>query len=327
MRWVNEERGAAAVLTAVSMTAIIAMAAFAVDAGALYSERRELQNGADAAALAIAEDCADESLPCFDATALATGDAYADANASDSAALIHDIALDPTARTVTVTVRSEDEAGETVLAPYFAQIIGFNGTEVQAAATAEWGYPLSLKTFPLIISDCEWNDPSNPLQEGPPFGGSPAVFYIHDGGSEATCPHGPSGWDLPGGFGWLSADDGPCQAFVKKGLWVPTDPGASPSNGCTAKLIKDAIFHKVVMLPYYEDLTGTGNSIEYKVAGLGAFYVTGYYFGGQFKEPSGGPYPCSGDERCISGYHTYETIYDGELGGEDRGVTLVKLTN
>jgi hypothetical protein len=40
-----------------------------------------------------------------------------------------------------------------------------------------------------------------------------------------------------------------------------------------------------------------------------------------------GAYPCGGDERCFSGYPTSMEIYDGDLGGTDRGVLLIKLTN
>ena len=47
-----------AVIVAISLTALIGMAAFAIDVGALYGERRQLQSGADAGALAVAEDCA-----------------------------------------------------------------------------------------------------------------------------------------------------------------------------------------------------------------------------------------------------------------------------
>ena len=359
MRWVTEERGAAAVLTAVSLTALIAMAAFAIDTGALYAERRELQNGADAAALAIAEDCAYEILPCTGAFAQITGDAYADANASDSAALIHDIALDPTGKTVTVTVRSEDEAGETVMAPFFAQVIGFDGTEVQAAATAEWGFPRGIRQAPpLIISDCEYNPGYIPPTW--PEKGDPFIFYFHDGNSpdfneeEGSCHESTSGFDLPGGFGWLAASG--CGIDLDTGTDHLADPGSSPSNGCTPEVLKKRLMphHEskqvATVLPYFSQcvagdgdcmlgLGGLGNNIWYTVSDFGGFFVTGYNFGGQYKQqteelfyPDGEPFlpaglPCTGDERCIAGYFAEATIYDGTPGGTDRGVILIKLTN
>jgi len=54
----NDDRGAAGILIAVMMVFLLGMAGLVVDVGAMYQERRALSNGADAAALAIAEDCA-----------------------------------------------------------------------------------------------------------------------------------------------------------------------------------------------------------------------------------------------------------------------------
>ena len=51
----SRERGAAGVLVAVMMLAIIGAGALAVDMGQIYAERAALQNGADAGALAAVE--------------------------------------------------------------------------------------------------------------------------------------------------------------------------------------------------------------------------------------------------------------------------------
>ena len=58
-----------------------------IDVGALYAERRQLQNGADAAALAVAEDCAEGD--CLDE--MATAKTYADSNAKDDAANVDEV--------------------------------------------------------------------------------------------------------------------------------------------------------------------------------------------------------------------------------------------
>lgn len=70
------------------------------------------------------------------------------------------------------------------------------------------------------------------------------------------------------------------------------------------------------------DIDGQGNNGRYLVGGFGLFHVHGYKFGGQFKVNP----PCSGDVRCISGYFTSGAIYDGEFGGPDFGIVIVKLT-
>ena len=47
-----DDSGATAVLFAVMIVVLLGLGAFAIDAGALYSERRSLQGAADAGALA-----------------------------------------------------------------------------------------------------------------------------------------------------------------------------------------------------------------------------------------------------------------------------------
>ena len=95
MRRLNDDRGAAGVVVALFAVAIFGMAAFALDTAAIYEERRELQNGADAAALAVAEDCLRLPQTCNAGAADATAAGYADANAEDGAALVDDTRSTP----------------------------------------------------------------------------------------------------------------------------------------------------------------------------------------------------------------------------------------
>jgi Flp pilus assembly protein TadG len=57
----KDERGAIGVVVALLMIPLMGFAAIAIDVSAMYAERPQLQNGADAAALAIAQDCAVDS--------------------------------------------------------------------------------------------------------------------------------------------------------------------------------------------------------------------------------------------------------------------------
>ncbi|MFQ5947584.1 MAG: pilus assembly protein TadG-related protein [Acidimicrobiia bacterium] len=331
MRRLTEDRGASGVLVAILLVALLAMAGFAIDAAALYQERRELRNGADAAVLAIAEDCGIGILPCDKAYAGATAQYYADVNASDGAAGVGGVLLDQVTRTVSLTTSTlEADTGSTIFEPYFLQVVGYDGTTVRASATAAWGYPGSLPTLPLIISDCEWLKVT--LQSGPPFSGSPTKFFFHDGNPAEPC-NAQAGLDkdqdgfLPSGFGWLGTT-GVCEAQSAKGQWVGEDPGSSPSKGCSAARFRDEVYSETVILPFFSDvdgIQGQGANGRYLVAGFGAFYVTGYNFGGLFKAPSAATAPCSGDERCIAGYFTTATVFVGGFGGDDRGVVLVKL--
>ena len=325
MRRLRSEDGAATVVIAVMLVALIGMVAFALDAAALYQEKSELQNGADAAALAIAEDCGLEAAPCTTPAGHATAGVYADANANDAAAGVASVSLQTGLQQVTVRTSTVDgTSGATILAPFFAQVLGYEGTTVEAEATAAWGHPRSLGTLPLIFSDCEWEkygEPAGPLQPGPEYTGPPTILYFH--GDAEPCHSSPSGQDMPGGFGWLAAT-GACEAEPTVGEWVGIDPGASPTTSCDSSHLF-ALLDTVILLPFFDDIAGTGNGATYHVAGFGAFHLTGFNFGGQFKGPSTSTAPCKGEDRCIAGYFTTATVGTGEFGGEDRGVILVKL--
>jgi hypothetical protein len=326
MHRLRNEDGASAVVFALFAVVLFGMAAFALDTAAIYQERRELQNGADAAALAVAEDCLRFPASCTLGAAGGTASGYADANADDGVSQVDAVTLDVVAQQVDVKLRTEDTAGATVLAPIFGRVLGFNGASVTAKSSAVWGRAGEMKTVPLIISDCEWFDVDRPpLQPGPDFVGDPWLFVFHEGNQGRTCDHSNSGFDLPGGFGWLDADAGPCRALFQTGEWKDgVDPGSSPSATCTPAHIADAFLNKPAFLPYYEDKLQQGNNGSYLVSGLGAFWITGYNFGGQFKEPSNDP-PCSGTTRCIAGYFLSTTTSEGEPGGPDRGASIVKL--
>lgn len=343
------ERGATTVFIAISIIGLLAMTAFSFDFGRVYVERRELQVGAEAGALAIARRCAEGACVAgYDAEAEA--DEYADANARDGAAWIQDVDLDMGAQRVHVVTGTEDLDGDNTFDTVFAGVVGFDGLTVGAEATAVWGPPGKLTAMPLIYSECEWEayggkqfvdesvdgnlHYSAAVRDGllPPTSGYTyeerlVTVFFH--GSQGDCHYSPSGQDLPGGFGWL--DGGYfCEIEVEVGVWQTIDPGASPATGCDPVMFEDMI-GEVQLIPYFDGYSGTGNNASYHVSGFGAFYVTGYNFGGQFKEPSiiDGQLPCNGNSRCIEGYFIGDWVASGGSaigGGNDHGVNIVGLT-
>ena len=70
-RLLASERGATAVIFALLLVPMLGFAAIAVDVGSLYAERARLQVAADAAAIAVAQDCARGN--CGDMLATAQG--------------------------------------------------------------------------------------------------------------------------------------------------------------------------------------------------------------------------------------------------------------
>lgn len=323
----NDE-GASLVLVAISMVVLLAFVGLVIDVGRIYDERRQLSRGAEAAALAIAADCATFAKPCDDPTALATGEEYADANAGDGAAAIHTIDLDLAEKRVFVRTKTiVADTGADELEMYLAWIVGFDRMTVYGQAEAIWDYPTGGAALPLIISVCEYNRWVDP-DDGPDES-LMVTIYFHDGNTTEDC-NAQAGQDtdgdgvLSGGFGWVSTD-GDCAADVYEGNWVAEDPGSSASTGCSADELYALIYDKTVILPYFDDTDGLGANGMYHIAGLGAFHVTGYNFGGQYKAPSSTLAPCSGDERCLAGYFTTDQIDQGQIGGQNFGVVLVKL--
>jgi len=314
----NGEGGAVGVFTAITIVVLLGAVGMAIDTGALYWERRQLRNGADAAALAIAEDCALNLVSCNPIGAGIVAQQYADANASDGFAQVIDVDLDLSRKTVTVHLGTLTEDGGTIFEPFFAKVVGFEGTTVHATATAQWGYPSELRgLLPLIISECEF--PS-----GSPLPTAERVIYFHDGNNAEPC-NAQAGHDtdadgvLAGGFGWLDTDAG-CEKYMVADRWYGNDPGSSPSTGCSVPYV-GSLIGRSVPLPIFDDLVGVGTVGNYRIVGFALFHITGYHFGGQF---SVNP-PCRGDERCISGQFTSGVVYEGDTGGDDHGFVIVQL--
>jgi Flp pilus assembly protein TadG len=358
MRWLNRaisplearlgnESGATIVFISVVLIGLMAMTAFVIDFGRIWQERRELQTGATAAVLAIGEDCA---LGLCDGaySELSTADQYADANANDGAAAVRDVDLDLSGQTVHVTTATENTSGGDTMGMLFAGIIGFDTATIGAEAAAAWGTPVQAGVFPLILSECEWEDTTPGWPGGSPGALpvyspgvtlSPAklvtITFLDPQGNGDDCTAQP-GHDadgdgrLPAGFGWIDTSGG-CVSEVTEGGWIGVDPGSSPSNGCrNASEVKRLLFEGPILLAYYEDLELQGNTGTYEVAGHGAFVVAGYNFGGQFKAyrtPLGG-LPCSGSTRCLTGWFVRNVFHGGGpggFGGQDRGAIVIKL--
>ena len=323
MQRLRTERGAVGVFTAILMATLLGMLGLAVDVGAMYDERRQLSNGADAAVLAIAEDCALGVASCDTPTATLTARSFASANASDGAAFIENISLDTAAKTVRVETSTLDPEGNRIFAPFFAQVLGWNGSTIYASASALWGYPASMRNvLPLIISKCEVDKYA---------AGGYATLLFHDGNSTEEC-NAQAGHDmdgdgfLAGGFGWLSSGGTNCTTSdtpLMINTWESADPGSSPSSGCTPLDLSRLVGTKVP-LPIFDDIIGVGAGGSYRILGFTLFEIDGYNFGGQYK--SGNPLPCSGDERCVSGRFTTGTVHDGVPGGPNFGIVIVKLT-
>ncbi|MDH4139162.1 MAG: Tad domain-containing protein [Coriobacteriia bacterium] len=123
--------GAVALMVAVLIVVLLAFAAVTVDAGAYYSHRRQMQTGADAAALAGVQE-----LPGDPGMAVAVAENYASINAPEAS---------DSQFTVSSTFVANDTITVDLLDPamglFFARAIGRDTAEVDAHATAIIGSP------------------------------------------------------------------------------------------------------------------------------------------------------------------------------------------
>ncbi|HEX6328347.1 MAG TPA: pilus assembly protein TadG-related protein [Jiangellaceae bacterium] len=332
-----DDRGAVLVWAATSLAMLLGVGAIVIDAGALFQERRELQNGADAAALAVAKDCAEGD--CLDA--VATAEHYASENAKDRTSDVSTVCGQgvgligcpppPEAEGASGWVRVDTSTLkpgggtriEFLLAPFLD--VANVGQTVEASAVAAWGAPRAASTIPLTFSQCEYETAGGRLFDDPPvFPDGEITIYLHTSEFPEDCLAGPSGGDLPGGFGWLANDDD-CVVEIAAGAdTVGVDTGNDAP--CDPTVWQDVD----VVLPIFDSYDGTGANGQYHIAGFVGFHVTGYRFPRYTWPTQPTRFDCElapgGSGACIRGYFTEVTIPDGEFGGgTDFGARVVKM--
>jgi Flp pilus assembly protein TadG len=366
IRGARNDRGAIGVLVAILIGGgvLFGMGALVIDVGQLYQNRAELQNGADAAALAIAKSCVEGTCT----PSIATG--YADANASgltggtayvnlvcgvNGAGTVGTGACasgnkhcaanpPPGANYADVETSTELANGSHLLPPVFARTLAGNGnyqgTTVYACSQAEWGAPLTANTVGFTISACTWDQatsgttggtPGTSFAPPPPYPPNPSasfdqVVYLK-GGPTGSCSTEPNGAAAPGNFGWTSDPNGNCTVSISSNSYGGST-GNSVSHDCQT-LISNAWSAKTVLyVPIYVSVSATGNNATYTLKGFAAFVITGYSLP-SFNQNDWitGEAPCSGSSSCISGFFTHALIpASGSLGGTNLGADIIKLT-
>jgi hypothetical protein len=363
----GRDAGAASTIVAVLLAGgvLLGMTALVVDVGQLYAEREQLQSGADAAAMAVALDCAMHRTECVSGT-LGGAELASDANARDGRSSVLELcgvdrggpggsnrlpacALPDRGNLtdcigtpmagmsfVQVRTRTEVAAGDYILPFSFAQTLASSGvgSTVGACSRVAFGPPRS--GLALTISRCEYERSitTGTRVAPPPWPPNPAaeaqVFLGVHGSTATTCGAAPpSGWNVPGGFGWLDEDGGSCTFLLGADLNYGGDPGTAPSEDCkdTLEALRDS--HQVIALPIYDGERGTGATAEYHLYKLAAFVVTGYSLPGltvasNVHESFN---PCSGSNKCIYGYFVDVNFLPGDVGmdpGADLGLGAVK---
>lgn len=280
MAGLRKERGASAVIFGLLLVPLFGMLAISVDVGGLYAEKAQLQNGADAAALAVAYQCAVDAGACTGSSAIASQ--YAAANALDGFTTSLTPTIDRDVQTVQVDVHTENEDSSDGLKHPFAALLGFDSTTVPARAIAIYGRPTAGNVIPLALSYCDFNASAS--------GQLTLIQYDQN----KTCT-GPEGQPIEGGFGWLDQGQDECLAYIDlDDATVGSDPGLDPPQNCETLLerLRNATTpaERTVYLPIYKcnpDLAedgcsngSNGQQGEFIIWQFAAFEVTGWMFSG-----------------------------------------------
>ena len=203
----------------------------------------------------------------------------------------------------------------------FAPILGHDAGTVDATAVAAWGAVGRATTLPLTFSECEFIELGGNVDAGT-FPSGLNYVYFHDTTDAGTCPAGPSGADLPGGFGWLDSSD-ECGVDVTADGWVDDKPGNGVPNDCEPSDWQST----EVLVPIYDHTNGlNGSNGTYHVAGFAGFRMSGYRFPGN--EWQNG-FPCGpkpkGGATYICGEFTH-VVTTGEIStGPDYGARVVQM--
>lgn len=292
----RDERGAIGVLVAVLIGGgvLLGMGALAIDVGQIYQNKAELQNGADAGALAVARSCAPGS--CDTSQALTYAVRNASALTGDNAGVdlvcgsgggldscqASSVCPDaPTAGNfVDVQTSTKMANDSTLLPPVFAQTLAgnsdFRGTHVRACAQAVWGPAAQSDSLALTLSYCDWQSLT---AGGSPFG---TLVPVYIKGKDKSCS-GPAGSNLPGGFDWLqTTSSSTCTATID--LTTSTtynNTGNNVSAACKTVLQSYIASYNAgnpvtVFLPIFSATSGSGINATYTIIGLAGFVVTGY---------------------------------------------------
>ena len=265
---IKSKRGQAMILTLVFMTVILGMAAAVVDVGAWYRTHRQMQNNADAAALAGAT-----ALPESTGQAASLAVTYANRNGGgvtgpDVTFSSKEVANDQ----IQVTARKQ-------VPGVFAKLFGLDSVNVRAHATAlaappaqpKWAAPFAVDVMHPMLQ-CEPLPCFNQATTLDLDKVGPGAFHIvnidssHGGTSPGTLAQ------------WVETG---LDAYMPLG-WYYSDPGSKFNSGQVRGALDDRIGSDL-LFPVYRHLRAQGAGFEYEVIGWVGFHLTGYSIGGKGK--------------------------------------------
>ncbi|MBT2532075.1 hypothetical protein J7E83_08035 [Arthrobacter sp. ISL-48] len=281
----STEHGAAGVMVAVMMLVLLGAGALAVDTGQIYAERAQLQNGADAGALAGADLCS-VSGGCTQANANAVAQTLANSNSNDNKSTVQLVDLSVAGQVSVTTSTKDGTTNAGFLSKMFASVLNAPPATVGATATAKWLYPTKgVSVLPLTFAGCEFVDDGMPHK------------VLTQGGAQDCNGTNPSNQIIPGGFAWLMPDGGiGCNVIAEIGKWSYTSAGEGVPNSCIDLFnpsINPSLANSTVAVPVYKYTcagmpaaqfgTCKGSSVQYYIEKWAGFKLQAWSLTGQAK--------------------------------------------
>lgn len=328
----SSDSGSSAIIVALSMLVIFGLIGLSVDVGAALAKRQEAQNGADAAALAVASQCliSKTAANCPGDYGAARSIALSNERTDDTAHVEDgDIEYNtPGAHHVRVTVTAEQRS-------WFlpAVVTDHDAFTVRRVATANYGSPTAgTVTIPITAQQCTF-------PASPPEPGYEEIVEIwlpqnHGNAQDATC----SGGTHPsGGFGWLEGSDCTAEVSVGDDITVGSSTGISPPNGCkhpakSKDYFKDLVAARTTaLIPLFDISSGSGSGATYTITRFAVFELTG--FQSQTGNMHDAATTCAGAQPSWASSTCFQGVFltflddpgDFELGGPITELTFTRL--
>jgi Flp pilus assembly protein TadG len=257
----SDNRGQTTVLTIVFMVVLLGMSALVLDVGSWYRSDRALQQTADAAALAGAQE-----LPQSTGNASSRAVEYADKNGGGlGSGGISFSGQQLTNDTIKVNMTKQAPG-------FFSKVIGLNGATVGAHASARAG----------TMSQAQYAAPIGVNLQHPLLSGGSCPCF----GQSTTLTLGKLG---PGAFDLLNIDgsrggtsSATLGSWMKNGYegymplgWYYSDPGAKFDSSHMQEALTARIGDEM-LFPVYREIRGNGSNFEYEIVAWVGFHLTSY---------------------------------------------------
>jgi hypothetical protein len=345
MRFLHDERGAVSILVGLLISAgvILGLLALVIDGGRLYSERRVLQNGADAAALAVARACATGDPACSTRTAATSlGGSLANQNAGKDQVSALDEACGSgnlgacralrshawecqsvagNTNFVRIRTTTRETDGASIIPGVFSASLGFDGKGMWACSQAIWGAARAANvTFPIALSACDYVSNASTTIEifSPPSykpGQGPRCTVTDKDGVQRVLQ------DMVKGFFYVQLDatrkDCLTPVRVNVGDILPRADNIVQLCGTDYESAFRSFIGVQTPLPIFDAMPSGGGigTTTMRISSFVAFTLRAYRLAGNrtFGSPPGGwPSGCRGSNRCL--YGDFGSAVTGDTG-------------